>query len=127
MSTKKFNPNKCTLTEMNRELKRLASRKCRAKSDEAFNEAESQYKKLVAIKNKRFNTSRKSYITFTEAEISELDLETTIKAIKSLQSTRCLYPERKDEVLKVEQLFQAHRDEIRDRAELERLQKKLRS
>lgn len=125
MATKKFNPNKCTLSEMNRELKRLASRKCRAKTEEAASEAAAEYAKLVAIKNKRFATTRKSYSTFTEAEIAKLDLETTVKAIKSLQSTRCLYPERKAEVLKVEQLYQAHRTELVERAQFEELKRKL--
>lgn len=124
MATKKFNANKCTLTEMNRELKRLASRKCRAKNDADKKAATDEYAKLVAIKNKRFSTSRKSYISFSADEIAKLDLETTVKAIKSLQSTRCLYPERKAEVLKIEQLFQAHRSELNEIAEFNRLKNK---
>ena len=124
MATKKFNAQKATLTELNRELKRLASRKCRAKDEATKAEAAEQYAKVAAVKAKRFATTKKSYSTYTDAEIAKLDLETTVKAIKSLQSTRCLYPERKPEVLKIEAKYQEHRKELLERAKLEELSKK---
>lgn len=124
MATKKFNAQKATLTEINRELKRLASRKCRAKDEASKKEAAAQYEKVAAVKAKRFATTKKSYSTFTDEEIAKLDLETTVKAIKSLQSTRCLYPERKAEILKVEAKYQAHRQELADKAQLKALQAK---
>lgn len=124
MTTKKFNPTKANLTEFNRELKRLASRKCRAKTDSDKKKAEAEYKKLAKLKAEKFETAKKSYMSYTKDEIAKLNLETTIKAIKSLQSTRCLYPERKAEVLKVEAIYQTHRTELTEKAQFEELKKK---
>lgn len=125
MTTKKFNATKANLTEFNRELKRLASRKCRAKSETERTKIEAEYTKLAQLKAKKFETTKKSYLSYSDAEIAKLDLETTVKAIKSLQSTRCLYPNRKAEVLKVEVKYQAHRTELTEQAEFERLKAKL--
>lgn len=126
MTNKKFNANKCTETEMNREIKRLQSKKCRAKTEEEKAAAQAEVDKLNEVKAKRFKSSKqKSYLTYTTAEINALDLETTVKGIKSLQSTRCLYPGRKEEVLKVEAIYQAHRQNLLDRAKLAELQSKL--
>ena len=122
--SEKFDPKSCTLSEMNRELKRLASRKCRAKEDEDRKKYQAEYDRLVKIKNDRFQTTKKSYVTMTDQEISELDLETTIKAIKSLQSRRCVYPERAQESLEMELKFRAHKDELTEKAQLERLMAK---
>ena len=122
--SEKFNAKSATLTEINRELKRLASRKCRAKTDEDRKRAQDEYEKLVKVKNERFQTSRKSYFTMSDQEIAELDLETTVKAIKSLQSRRCIYPEKAQESLEMELKFRAHRDELMEKAQLERLMAK---
>lgn len=123
--TTNFDPKTCTLTEMNRELKRLASRKCRAKTDEDRISAEKSYRDLVSIKNSRFGTGRKSYFTLSKDEIESLDLESTIKAIKSLQSRRCVYPDKKDETLRVENIYQEHRIELMRKIQLEKLQKSM--
>lgn len=122
--TTQFNRETATLTEVNRELKRLASRKCRAKDARARKEATKAYEELAAFKAEKFQTSRPSYYTMTEAEIAAMDLETTVKAIKSLQSKRCLYPEQAADVLKVEAVYQAHKQELLERAKLEELMAK---
>lgn len=122
--SEKFNAKSATLTEINRELKRLASRKCRAKTDEDRKKAQAEYEKLVKVKNDRFQTTKKSYFTMTDQEIAELDLETTVKAIKSLQSRRCIYPEKAQESLEMELKFRAHKDELVEKAQLERLMSK---
>lgn len=122
--SEKFNAKSATLTEINRELKRLASRKCRAKEDEDRKKYQAEYDRLVKIKNDRFQTTKKSYFTMTDQEIAELDLETTVKAIKSLQSRRCIYPEKAQESLEMELKFRAHRDELMEKAQLERLMAK---
>ena len=122
--SEKFNAKSATLTEINRELKRLASRKCRAKTDEDRKKAQAEYEKLVKVKNDRFQTTKKSYFTMTDQEIAELDLETTVKAIKSLQSRRCIYPEKAQESLEMELKFRAHKDELVEKAQLERLMAK---
>lgn len=120
-TTSKFNRSKATLTEINRELKRLASRKCRAKTSEAAAEAAAQYEDLAAFKAKKFQTTRQSYATYSDEAIASLDLETTVKAIKSLQSRRCLYPNLAAETMEVEAKYQAHRAELLERAQLEKL------
>ena len=122
--SEKFNAKSATLTEINRELKRLASRKCRAKTDEDRKKAQAEYEKLVKVKNDRFQTTKKSYFTMTDQEIAELDLETTVKAIKSLQSRRCIYPEKAQESLEMELKFRAHKDELVEKAQLEKLMAK---
>ena len=122
--SEKFNAKSATLTEINRELKRLASRKCRAKTDEDRKKAQAAYEELVKVKNDRFQTTKKSYFTMTDQEIAELDLETTVKAIKSLQSRRCIYPEKAKESLEMELKFRAHKDELVEKAQLERLMAK---
>ena len=122
--SEKFNAKSATLTEINRELKRLASRKCRAKTDEDRKKAQAEYEKLVKVKNDRFQTTKKSYFTMNDQEIAELDLETTVKAIKSLQSRRCIYPEKAQESLEMELKFRAHKDELVEKAQLERLMAK---
>ena len=122
--SEKFNAKSATLTEINRELKRLASRKCRAKTDEDRKKAQAEYEKLVKVKNDRFQTTKKSYFTMNDHEIAELDLETTVKAIKSLQSRRCIYPEKAQESLEMELKFRAHKDELVEKAQLERLMAK---
>lgn len=119
--SEKFDPKSCTLSEINRELKRLASRKCRAKTDEDRKRAQAEYEKLVKVKNERFHTSRKSYFTMSDEEIASCDLETAVKAIKSLQSRRCIYPEKRAETMEVELKFRARRDELIERAQLEKL------
>lgn len=121
MSAEKFNAKSASLSEINRELKRLASRKCRAKTDEERKSAADAYEKLVKIKNERFHTSRKSYFTMSDEEIASCDLETAVKAIKSLQSRRCIYPEKRAETMEVELKFRARRDELTERAQLEKL------
>lgn len=122
--TVQFDRETATLTEVNRELKRLASRKCRAKDVKARKEATKAYEELAAFKAQKFQTSRPSYYTMAEADIKAMDLETTIKAIKSLQSKRCLYPEQAADVLKVEAVYQAHKQELLERAKLEELMAK---
>ena len=122
--SEKFNAKSATLTEINRELKRLDSRKCRAKTDEDRKKAQDAYEKLVKVKNDRFQTTKKSYFTMSDEEIAELDLETTVKAIKSLQSRRCIYPEKAQESLEMELKFRAHKDELVEKAQLERLMAK---
>ena len=125
-TTKKFNPKRAGLAEINRELKRLASRKCRAKDQSTKDQYQKEYEELVKIKNDRFkSTKAKSYLTYSDDEIKNLDLETTIKGIKSLQSTRCIYPDRKNEVLKVEAKFQDHKNHLMELAQFEALKAKL--
>lgn len=119
--TTQFDMTTATLTEINRELKRLASRKCRAKTADAKKSAEKAYRELAAFKAEKFATTRKSYMTFTDAEIAELSLEDTVKAIKSLQSRRCIYPEKAAETMQMESKYSAHKAELLEREMLAKL------
>ena len=126
MTTKntQFDRETATLTEINRELKRLASRKCRAKTAETKKTAEKAYRELATFKAEKFKTTRKSYMTYSEEEIAELGLEDTIKAIKSLQSRRCIYPDKAQETLEVEAKYSAHKSELMERGLLATLEAK---
>lgn len=117
----KFDRSKATLTEVNRELKRLASRKCRAKTAEDRKAAAKAYEDLAAFKAGKFQTTRQSYATYSDEAIASLDLATTVKAIKSLQSRRCLYPNLAAETMEVEAKYQAHKAELLEKAQLEKL------
>ena len=118
-TTKQFNAQTATLTEINRELKRLASRKCRAKDDAAKAEAAAEYARIDAVKQARFG--QKHYIDWTADEIAQASLEVAVKGTKSLQSAKTLYPERHDEILPKLAEWIARRDELNEVARLKEL------
>jgi len=134
--TKKFNARTATKVEFDRELKRIASAKCIAlgkiRQAEAagepvaediqakYDNAVADYQKVSAQKAKRF-PGRKTYMTMTKAEIEQLNLADTVAGIASLACRRSRYPHKAEETLKQEQLFQAHKAELSERAEFERL------
>lgn len=147
--TKKFNARTATKAEFDRELKRIASAKCIARQklkqcaaahgvpvhtavatyeDAAafqakYDDAAAAYKKVAAQKSKRF-PGRKTYMDMTDKEIAALDLKTTVAGIASLACKRSRYPHLADEVRVVEAKFQAHKAELTEKAEFERLAKK---
>lgn len=137
--TKKFNARTATKVEFDRELKRIASAKCIAlgkirqaiaagepvaeEIQAKYDDAVAAYQKVATQKSKRF-PSRKTYMDMTDKEIAALDLKTTVAGIASLACTRSRYPHRADEVKAVEAKFQAHKAELTERAEFERLAKK---
>lgn len=137
--TKKFNARTATKAEFDRELKRIASAKCialgkirraEAAGEEVdadiqakYDNAVTAYEKVAAQKAKRF-PGRKTYMDMTDKEIAALDLKTTVAGIASLACKRSRYPHLADSVRKVEAKFQAHKAELTERAEFERLAKK---
>lgn len=136
---KKFNARTATKVEFDRELKRIASAKCitgkkireaTAKGEEVapelqqkYDDAVAAYEKVSAQKAKRF-PGRKTYMDMTTKEIAELDLKTTVAGIASLACKRSRYPHLAEEVKRQEAKFQAHKAELTERAEFERLAKK---
>lgn len=108
-----FDPSSASLTEFNKELKRLASLKCRCTNKAFKSQYAKRYNEIAAIKSDRFTSSRVSYHTLTPDQISELDLAKTTKAIKSLQSAICLYPNRKQEILPQLNRYQEHRAKLK--------------
>lgn len=129
MTTKTFNPKTATLLDINRKLKAIASQKTHAKQkgDVAkYDALSAQYTELATIKSKRFPTKRShSYATYTTDEINSLDLPTTIKAVKSLQSLICVYPHRMSELAPIRDAFISHRDYLQNMAKLAELQAQL--
>lgn len=147
--TKKFNARTATKAEFDRELKRIASAKCItgrklqaeaashgvplstavkefeevAKLQTKYDGIVAEYNKVRAAKAKRF-PSRKTYMDMTDKEIAALDLKTTVAGIASLACKRSRYPHLADQVRVVEAKFQAHKAELSERAEFERLSKK---
>lgn len=137
--TKKFNARTATKAEFDKELKRIASAKCIALGklrragaagepvdadvQAKYDNAVAAYEKVSAQKAKRF-PGRKTYMDMTDKEIAELDLKTTVAGIASLACKRSRYPHLADQVRVVEAKFQAHKAELTERAEFERLAKK---
>lgn len=137
--TKKFNARTATKAEFDRELKRIASAKCialgklrraEAAGEEVdadiqakYDNAVAAYEKVSAQKAKRF-PGRKTYMDMTDKEIAALDLKTTVAGIASLACKRSRYPHLAEEVKAVEAKFQAHKAELTEKAEFERLAKK---
>lgn len=118
-TTKQFDVTTATLTDINRELKRLASRKCRAKSDEDRKAAAAEYARIDAVKQARFG--QKHYIDWTVDEIANANLATASKAVKSLQSAKTLYPERHDVIIPQLAAWMSRRDELQELARLQEL------
>lgn len=134
--TKKFNARTATKVEFDRELKRIASAKCIAlgkiRAAEAagepvaeeiqakYNNAVAAYEKVAAQKAKRF-PGRKTYMTMTAEEIQQLNLNDTMAGIASLACRRSRYPHKAKETQAQEALFQAHKAELSEKAEYERL------
>lgn len=147
--TKKFNARTATKVEFDRELKRIASAKCiagqklkqcaashgvpvhtavatyedAAALQAKYDNAAAAYKKVATQKAKRF-PGRKTYMDMTDKEIAELDLKTTVAGIASLACKRSRYPHLAEDVKRQEAKFQAHKAELTERAEFERLAKK---
>lgn len=128
-TTNTFNPKTADLLTINRKLKALASQKTHAKQkgdSEKYAAISQQYSELATIKSKRFPTKKShSYATYTDDEIAQLDLYTSIKAVKSLQSLICLYPHRTSELAPIRDKFIAHRDQLKAQAQLQQLQAQL--
>lgn len=128
-ASKTFNAKTASQVEMVRKLKALASQKTHAKQKgdvKKYEDITKQYAEIAAIKAKRFPTRRShSYSTYTQAEIDSLDLETTVKGVKSLQSLICVYPSRMDELAPVRDAFIAHRDTLQAQLKLAELQAQL--
>jgi len=123
MTSKNFDATTASLTELNRELKRLASRKCRAKTAEEKAQFAAEYASIDAMKQQRF--SQKHYFDWNDAEIAAADYPTSVKAVKSLQSAKTLYPARHDEILPKLAQWMQHRDDLKELAKFEELKAKL--
>lgn len=128
-ASKTFNAKTASQVEITRKLKALASQKTLAKQRgdvKKYEKVSAEYAEIAAIKAKRFPTKRShSYSTYSQAEIDALDLEATIKGVKSLQSLICVYPHRMDELAPVRDAFIAHRDTLQAQLKLAELQAQL--
>lgn len=120
-AAKVFDTERSTLDEFNRELKRLASRKCRAKTKADRTRFENEYKQLVKIKNERFGTNTRGFLYLTPDQIAELSLQDLVRGLNSIRSTRSVYPSRKAECLEVEALYNERITFLKAKAEYDRL------
>lgn len=120
-----FDPSSASLTEFNRELKRLASLKCRTDNAAYIEQYAARYNEIAEIKSQRFTKSRVNYHTLTPEQIAGLDLATTVKAIKSLQSATCLYPERRPEIIPQLNRYQDRRSQLKAAALLKQAEETL--
>ena len=116
------------LAVVNKELKRVASAKCRfikqkgrKDYDEVMNKILAEEQLLKEVKN-LLNQKPKSVTEFEQADVDKLDYDETIKAIKSIQSkkSRSLYltaePGDNDEyreAVRIEKMLLEHKDNIK--------------
>lgn len=122
---KAFNKTTATLTELNRELKRLANRKCIAKTKNEKDQYDREYKALAQYKTEKFKTSKKAYLYYDDNEIEQMTLEDIKKALASISSTKTNYPERKKECLEQMNKIKDHREKLKELEQYEYLKKKL--
>jgi hypothetical protein len=85
------------------ELKRIQSVKCRLKKQKARKDYDSEMRKTLeyeqALKEARslLTPSKKHVTEFDQNDVNDLDYDETIKAIKSIQSKKCLTKLEKDD------------------------------
>lgn len=126
----KVDIKKCGLSEMNRELKRLASIKCRKKGKEEAKIAQRMYEELVEIKNKRFggkSIKKCNYMELSLEEINGLSLEELRKGLNVIYSMRCYYKGNEKKSKEVEKMFKIYSGKIKEMEDLkvyEELKKK---
>lgn len=111
-----------------REIKRIQSVKCRLKKQKAREDYEVEMSKVLKeeqlLKEVRdyFEPKKATVTTMTWEQIQELDYDETVKAIKSIQSKKCLSqyatPNINDNVeyqqaVKIEDMLKKHKEQIR--------------
>ncbi len=125
---KKANELGNDLLKVNKELKRVASIKCRLKKQMGKSTYEEEMTKVLkeeeVLKQVRqlLNPKEKTVTTFEQSDIDLLDYDETIKAIKSIQSkkslTRWLTTEEGNndefrEACRIEQMLLEHKNQIK--------------
>lgn len=116
------------LQRVNRELKRVASVKCRLKKQKGKSTYEEELTKILqeeqVLKEVKqlLNPKEKTVTTYTQEDIDVLDFDETIKAIKSIQSkkslTRWLTTEEGNndefrEACRIEEMLLKHKNEVK--------------
>lgn len=125
---KKANELGNDLERVNRELKRVASVKCRLKKQKGKSTYETEMSQVLSEEQilkevkQLLNPKEKTVTTFTQEDVDLLDYDETIKAIKSIQSkkslTRWLTPEEGDndefrEACRIESMLLEHKSQIK--------------
>ena len=124
----KVDIKKCELSEINKELKRIASRKCRDVENKKY--WEEMYENLVEIKNKRFGgkvVKKCNYMGLSEDEIKKLNLEELKNGLNVVYSMRCYYKGNDKKMKEVERMFGLYKKyikEVEERMVFEELKKK---
>lgn len=125
---KKANEMGNDLIKVNKELKRIASIKCRLKKQMGKSTYEEdmtrvlQEEEILKQVKQLLNPREKTVTTFTQEDVNLLDYDETIKAIKSIQSkkslTRWLTTEEGNndefrEACRIEKMLLDHKNEIK--------------
>jgi hypothetical protein len=110
------------IVRVKRELKRLQSVKCRLKKQKSRADyqslmTETVQKEQVLKEVRQLLEPKKTAVPeFTQADVDELDFEDTMKAIKSIQSKKCLSQNDESEyekACKVEQMLLEHKKQVK--------------
>lgn len=113
------------VNEIKKELKRVQSTKCRLKKQKMRKDYESEMTKVVkyeqALKEAKslLEPKKVTTTTMTQEDVDKLTFEDTIKAIKSIQSKKCLsqYDEDKSEyedALRIEKMLLDHKKVVQE-------------
>jgi len=84
------------IESLNRELKRIQSVKCRLKKQKGRSDYQSimtevlQYEEVLKEARQLLNPREKNVTNFTQEDVNILDYDSTIKAIRSIQSKKTL-------------------------------------
>lgn len=116
------------LQTVNKELKRVASAKCRFIKQKGRKDYEEVMNKILAEEQllkevkQLLNCKPKAVTEYEQADVDKLDYDETVKAIKSIQSkkSRCVYltadagdNDEYRNAVRIEEMLQKHRDSIK--------------
>lgn len=116
------------LLELNKELKRVASIKCRLKKQKGRKDYNTEMEKVLSYEQvlkeakQLVNPTEKPVTSYEQSDVDQLDYDETVKALKSIQSkktnTRWLTTEEgnNDEyrnAVRIEEMLKKHRESIR--------------
>lgn len=122
---KKFNDD---INELNKELKRVASIKCRLKKQKGRKDYDAEMQKVLSYEQvlkeakQLVNPTEKPVTSYEQSDVDKLDYDETVKALKSIQSkktnSRWLTTEdgNNDEfrnAVRIETMLKKHRESIR--------------
>jgi hypothetical protein len=116
------------ISGLNKELKRISSNKCRLNKNKSQKDYDAKLTAYLLYENdlknakKVLNPTKKFVTTYSQKDIDLLNYDETVKAIKSIQSKKCICQFMTEDIsdnqeyaecLKIEQMLTEHRNELK--------------